>query len=68
MAAIGQAARFGFALAEFGLANGLVLFQPLLDSIPLSNDVHVDWAAPSEPNPGTADLLDCHDVWENRSE
>jgi hypothetical protein len=41
-AADGQAARFAFALAEVGLAKGLVLFQPSLDSIPLPDDVHVD--------------------------
>lgn len=40
VAAHGQAARFGFALAEAGLANGLVLFQPSLDSFPA--DVHVE--------------------------
>jgi hypothetical protein len=42
-AAHGQAARFAFALAEAGLAKGLVLFQPSLDSIP--EDIHLDWPA-----------------------
>jgi hypothetical protein len=42
-AAQGQAARFAFALAEAGLAKGLVLFQPSLDSIP--DDVHIDRSA-----------------------
>jgi hypothetical protein len=41
----GHAARFAFALAEGGLAKGLVLFQPSLDSFPLPDDVQVDWAA-----------------------
>ncbi len=45
VATYGQAARFGFALAEAGLARGLVLFQPSLDSIPLPDDVQVDRAA-----------------------
>jgi hypothetical protein len=40
VAAAGQAARFGFALAEAGLANGLVLFSPALNSIP--EDVYVN--------------------------
>ena len=39
-AAAGQAARFGFAVAEAGLANGLVLFHPSLDAI--LDDVPVD--------------------------
>jgi hypothetical protein len=43
VAANGRAARFGFALAEAGLAKGLVLFQPSLDSFP--DDVHFDWPA-----------------------
>jgi hypothetical protein len=43
VAAHGQAARFAFALAEAGLARGLVLFQPSLDSIP--DDVHIDRSA-----------------------
>jgi hypothetical protein len=42
VAANGGAARFGFAVAEAGLAKGLVLFQPSLDSVP--DDVHFDWA------------------------
>jgi hypothetical protein len=42
----GQAARFAFALAEAGLAKGLVFFQPSLDRIP--DDVHVDWSAVAE--------------------
>jgi hypothetical protein len=42
VAGLGQTARFAFALAEAGLAAGLVLFQPSLDSIPLPADVHVD--------------------------
>lgn len=40
VAGAGGAARFAFALAEAGLAKGLVLFQPMLDSIP--DDVPVD--------------------------
>lgn len=40
VAAAGQAARFGFALAEAGLAEGLVFFKPSLDRIP--DDVHVN--------------------------
>ena len=36
----GQASRFAFALAEAGLASGLVLFSPWLDCVP--DDVHVD--------------------------
>jgi hypothetical protein len=47
VAANGGAARFGFALAEAGLARGLVLFQPSLDSLP--DDVHLD--RPSEVDP-----------------
>jgi hypothetical protein len=43
VAADGKAARFGFALAEAGLAKGLVLFQPSLDSFP--DDVHIEWPA-----------------------
>lgn len=42
----GQAARFAFALAEAGLAKGLVFFQPSLDRIP--DDLHVDWSAVAE--------------------
>jgi len=38
--AAGGAARFAFALAEAGLAKGLVFFQPMLDSVP--DDVRVD--------------------------
>jgi hypothetical protein len=38
--AAGGAARFAFALAEAGLAKGLVFFQPTLDCIP--DDVRVD--------------------------
>jgi hypothetical protein len=40
VAAAGGAARFAFALAEAGLAKGLVFFQPMLDAIP--DDVRVD--------------------------
>jgi len=47
VAANGGAARFGFALAEAGLAKGLVLFQPSLDSVP--DDVHFDWLAEFDP-------------------
>jgi hypothetical protein len=36
----GEAARFAHALAEAGLAKGVVFFQPVLDSIP--DDVRVD--------------------------
>jgi hypothetical protein len=39
VAGAGRAARFAFALAEAGLAKGLVFFQPVLDSIP--DDVRV---------------------------
>jgi hypothetical protein len=48
VAAKGGAARFGFALAEAGLARGLVLFQPSLDSFP--DDVHLDWPAEVDPD------------------
>jgi hypothetical protein len=48
VAANGQAARFGFALAEAGLAKGLILFQPSLDSFP--DDVHLEWPAEVDPN------------------
>jgi hypothetical protein len=34
VAAAGRAARFAFALAEAGLAKGVVFFQPSLDSLP----------------------------------
>jgi hypothetical protein len=40
VAAADGAARFAFALAEAGLAKGLVFFQPALDAIP--DDVRVD--------------------------
>jgi hypothetical protein len=40
VAAAGQAARFAFALAEAGMAKGLVFFGASLDCIP--NDVHAD--------------------------
>ena len=43
VAASGEAARFAFALAEAGLAKGLVLFQPSLDRSP--DDVHLDYSA-----------------------
>src|SRR5450759_812888 len=42
VAAAGQAARFGFAVAEAGLGKGLVLFYPALDSFP--DDLHVDFS------------------------
>jgi hypothetical protein len=42
----GQAARFAFALAEAGLARGLVFFQPSLDCLP--DDLQVDWSAAAE--------------------
>jgi hypothetical protein len=48
VAAAGRAARFGFALAEAGLARGLVLFQPSLDSFP--PDVHLEWPADADPD------------------
>jgi len=48
VAANGRAARFGFALAEAGLARGLVLFQPSLDSFP--DDVHLEWPAEIDPD------------------
>jgi hypothetical protein len=48
VAANGGAARFGFALAEAGLARGLVLFQPSLDSLP--DDVHLDRPAEVAPD------------------
>ena len=38
--AAGQAARFGFALAEAGLAKGLAFFQPSFDRLP--DDIDVD--------------------------
>lgn len=38
-AGAGRAARFAFALAEAGLAKGLVFFQPVFDSVP--DDVRV---------------------------
>lgn len=48
VAAKGGAARFAFALAEAGLAKGLVLFQPSLDSFP--DDVHLEWPAELDPD------------------
>lgn len=42
VAAAGQAARFAFAIAEAGLAKGLVFFQPRLDRVPA--DVDVDFS------------------------
>jgi hypothetical protein len=42
VAAAGQAARFGFALAEAGLARGVAFFHPSLDRIP--DDVEVDFS------------------------
>jgi hypothetical protein len=42
VAGSGQAARFAFALAEAGLAKGLVFFGPWLDSIP--DDLHADFS------------------------
>lgn len=39
--AAGQAARFAFALAEAGMAKGVVFFQPTLDSIPDDVDVNI---------------------------
>jgi hypothetical protein len=42
----GQAARFAFALAEDGLAKGLVLFNPSLDCVP--DDIHVDFSGPGD--------------------
>jgi hypothetical protein len=42
VAAAGPAARFGFALAEAGLARGLALFQPELDRWP--DDVPLDYS------------------------
>lgn len=47
VAGAGHAARFAFALAEDGLANGLVLFNPSLDWVP--DDIQVDFS-------GLADL------------
>ncbi len=46
VAAAGQAARFGFAVAEAGLARGLVLFQPYLNSVP--DDLEVDFSVLGE--------------------
>lgn len=42
VAGAGQAARFAFALAEDGLAEGLVLFNPSLDCVP--DDIHLDFS------------------------
>jgi hypothetical protein len=39
--AAGQAARLAFALAEAGLAKGVVFFQPSLDSIPDDVDINI---------------------------
>lgn len=39
--AAGQAARFAFALAEAGLAKGVVFFQPSIDSIPDDVDINI---------------------------
>ena len=58
VAAAGQAARFGLALAEAGLARGLVLFSPSLDSVP--DDVTVDVSEMDEilgPHEPAADLM-----------
>lgn len=40
VAAAGAGARFGFAITEAGLARGLVLFQPAMNSVP--PDVEID--------------------------
>lgn len=48
VAAHGEAARFAFALAEAGLAKGLVFFQPSLDSIPPPDDARIDTSALGE--------------------
>jgi hypothetical protein len=48
VAAQGGAARFAFALAEAGLAKGLVLFQPSLDGSP--DDVHIDSSDLGDPD------------------
>lgn len=46
VAAAAHSTRFGFAIAEAGLAKGLVLFQPGLDSFP--DDVPVDFSGLDE--------------------
>jgi hypothetical protein len=46
VAAAGQAARFAFALAEAGLAKGLVFFYPSLDCVP--DDVDIDFSGLNE--------------------
>src|SRR5215831_2264900 len=46
VAAVGQAARFGFAVAEAGLAQALVLFQPSFDRLP--DEIDVDLSGVSE--------------------
>jgi hypothetical protein len=55
VAAAGQAARFGFAVAEAGLAKSLVLFHPYLNSMP--DDVEVDFSDLEEILEPGADLL-----------
>ncbi|MGO8957009.1 MAG: hypothetical protein ACLQFR_06545 [Streptosporangiaceae bacterium] len=55
----GQAARFAFALAEAGLAKGLVFFQPSLDRIP--DDLLVDWSAVDEGIELTLPIVDAVD-------
>ena len=60
VAAAGQAARFGFAVAEAGLANGLVLFSPWLDRVvPETRAVldEVDLSAEVEPFVPIAEAL-----------
>ncbi len=62
VAAAGQAARFGFALAEARQAQALVFFEPWLDCIP--DDVRVDLSGldetlvPYQPVTGTLDERD----------
>jgi hypothetical protein len=60
VAAAGQAARFGFAVAEAGLARGLVLFYPSLDRVPdevISGMADVDPAQLLEPYRPIAEAL-----------
>jgi len=59
VAAAGQAARFGFALAEAGLAEGLAFFTPSLDRLPDGSTV--DFSALDEvirPYEPIVDALD----------
>src|SRR5215469_4877335 len=67
--AAGNAARFGFAVAEAGLAAGLVLFYPSLDRIlpeVTSSLRGVDWEAELAPYQSLVDALAEPDLAQRR--